>query len=276
MKTVKTLIWIIMGLFMVSCSSDSSDSPGSEPTISNTTSNLVSMGYLIDYDNNGNAGDLRVSYSVNNSSNLTAVWLFIAPASKFSSINSKVLAGLASNRYQKVNISTSQTEIRPSAQLLDTDGNAISPGTAYKLGFATVKGNSISKDAANASFDLKDQHFLTGKYTGTWNDSMFTNFPFSMELITSSSGLRGPVYANHNFQAEYGGNDDGRVTFQVTGDLLENVVWTEDLTDYMGGCSGEWTGTGTIIDVTTIILNLSGQNCFYSAQDATIEMRRSF
>lgn len=276
MKTLRSLIWIITGIFAISCSSDSSDSPGSEPSINNTTSNLVSMGYVIDYDNNGNAGDLVVSYSVNNSSNLTALWLFIAPESKFSSINSKVLGELASNRYQKINISTSKTEIRPSAQLLDTDGNPIGPGTAYKLGFATVKGNIISKDVANSSFDLKDQHYLTGKYTGFWNDSMFTNYQISIEITTSSSGMRGPVYLNHNFQAHHGGNDDGRITFQVNGESLENIVWMEDLTDYMGGCSGEWTGTGSIIDITTLSMTLSGENCFYSAQNAAIELKRAF
>ncbi|WP_297694793.1 hypothetical protein [uncultured Eudoraea sp.] len=268
-----TIIWVSF-----SCSKDSSDPDiinTPEPGPVNSTSDLVAVDFVVDFGNNENASDLVVRYSVNNTSNLSAVWLFITPESIFSSINSTTLSELPSERYESIDIKTSFSEISPSEVLLDTQGNQIRQGIKYKLGFATVKGDKISKDLVNITFELRDQHYLTGRYTGIWNDDTYSNFMISVEITSDGSSLGGTGYNNHQFVAQYGGDDDFVISAQIEGDQLKSIVWDEFLDDFMGGCEGLGTGTGTLEDLVTISMTLEFENCLYSTSNAEIEFSRT-
>ncbi|NND15843.1 MAG: hypothetical protein HKN89_05920 [Eudoraea sp.] len=278
-KVLNGLSFIIILFILGSCSEDSTESITPDPPVPvsiNTTSDLVTVDFVLDYGNNENANDLVVRYSVNNASNLSEVWLFIAPESNFSSLNSTTLAELPSDRYESIDIETSLTDISPSDLLLDTQGNQISNGIKYKLGFATVKGDKISKDMGNIAIEMSDQHYLTGRYKGSWSDEMFPNTPVSIEISSTGSSLSGPGYLNQQFIPQYGGDEDFTISAQIAGEQLQNIVWNELLESYMGGCVGLGTGEGTIVDIVTIRMILEFENCEYNTSNAEIELTRSF
>ncbi len=262
---------LVFLFFFSACSEDEG-----EIKMMDTTSDLLKVDFVLDYGNNGNASDLILQYSIKDVTKLSEVRLFIAPEGKFSTLNSTTLAELSINSYQSIDITNSLIQMSPSVSLLDTEGNQIDNDINYKLGFATIMDGEISLEESSYEVELRDQHYLTGRYTGVWNDEMFTDFPHSIELTMIGNKLTGPIYLTEFFIPKHGGDEDGNLSFKVDGNQITDIVWNEFLNDYMGGCAGLWTGSGRVSNFMNISLELVGENCLYNSTNVTVEFTRSF
>lgn len=265
----RSYLFILVGILLqTACSKDSS-----EPEVENTMTDFIEIEYVIDYGNDTKASDLRILYKVKTVNDFSELRLFIAPEGSFSKLNSTTLSELASNQFQKIGFSESLTEVRPSGTLLDTDGNEIRENMAYILGFATVQDGKISREYSLYKFELKDQHYLTGRYIGEWLDPS-GSYIYSMELKEVGNQIRGPVYFSNNFVSHWGTGDEGTISFDIEGDQLSNVKYDEFLSGFMDGCVGLWTGNGKVEDLITLSFNLEGKNCDRSSTQVRLDFKR--
>lgn len=115
---------------------------------------------------------------------------------------------------------------------------------------------------------VKEEKFsLEGKWTGTWNDNLFSNIGISADIRKVAEGkYSGVMYiasdrSNGPFTPCCGATDNnGRVTFDADGDNVFNFVYNQVAPDYRGGCPGTYKGDGSITGE-KLRINFTGDDC---------------
>ena len=107
-----------------------------------------------------------------------------------------------------------------------------------------------------------NDHILKGKFIGTWNDNIYTDFGISAELNFTGGRVNGSFYYSSTFSSCCMGATDGSINFKLNGNQIEEFVYNQQLEQFMGGeCPGLYEGSGTISNYTTLIIDFEGNDC---------------
>ncbi|MCB0688332.1 MAG: hypothetical protein KDC53_17460 [Saprospiraceae bacterium] len=107
-------------------------------------------------------------------------------------------------------------------------------------------------------------HFLDGRYTGTWNDNRYSNFPISATLGVNGEKLKGPFYYSGSFSSCCGGSNDGQISIELGSDgiTLGAFVYDQFLESFQGqNCPGTYTGSCTLNSFSTLEISFTGNDC---------------
>lgn len=119
---------------------------------------------------------------------------------------------------------------------------------------------------------------VEGDYIGTWDDNFYSGFPISTKLSKRGTDL----YAGPFFYSSVGpylpccndSGDNGRISFEISGDSVINFRYIQDLQFYMGGCPGNYIGSGLWDDELGLLtINFTGDDCDGSHMDGVILLR---
>ncbi|MDW3647789.1 MAG: hypothetical protein R8P61_12040 [Bacteroidia bacterium] len=257
---MKFHIYSILCLLLFSISSCEEDAL---PVLQST--NLVSSIKVIDYNNDGNAADLILLFSVDNPTEADQVQIFLSKSPDLSTIDRAFVDNIPATSLMSVDLSGTEYDISLSANLTDIDGNAIETDTEYLLGFLVVANGEKLLNQEFAQTSLINQHFLNGDYQGTWRDQLYSEFVVSAKIRLSLSGGRagGEFFYRANFESCCEGTNDGSISFTLKDDgSLENFRYLQEVVNFNGGpCDGTYTGEGSIKDYTTLVFDFTGEDC---------------
>lgn len=107
-----------------------------------------------------------------------------------------------------------------------------------------------------------------GRWTGLWNDSLFSGLAVSAETQDLGDGrFTGQFYFNTMGNANFtpccgGANNDGVFTFTLEGNQVMDFEYRQNAPDYMGGCPGFYTGSGELNEsINQLRINFTGDDC---------------
>ena len=159
-------------------------------------------------------------------------------------------------------VSDVRFSIRMSSNQLDTDGDPISNDVPYQVFSINEEERVLS--GASKRFTLTEVGPLSGKYSGTWDDNIYTAFGISASISGTEDSYSGPFYYSNsqpNFTPCCGGSDDGNISFKISGNTLSEFAYAQNLPNFMGGCPGSYSGSGSIEDGITLVIDFTGNDC---------------
>lgn len=258
-----TGIILFISLLISSCGSD-------EPKSILTIDEVIPL----DVGNNSDGSDIYVRTVMSEQVGSTFKY-FVTKASSNSAIDLGFLKGLSSDKYTTTEGSSIRVNVRLQASQLDTDGDAIQQSVAYQIVVLNEEENVMSN--ISRTLTLKETGVLNGKYRGTWNDNIYSNFGITAVISSSSDFFSGPFYYSNglpDFSPCCGGSDDGSISFTLEDQKVSNFIYNQDLLTYMGGCPGTYEGTGTLRDIVTLSINFTGNDCDGTHTGGKIELAR--
>lgn len=217
-----------------------------------------------DIGDSGSSSDIFVSVSVENPENLTELRIVIIRLNELSVFDDDAASSLGPDRYQVIQTfaSISDYSSRMDTGLKDSNGAEIINGVEYTVKILLVNGNEIRIANAQDNVPLSDEPYLQGKYVGSWDDNIYSNFGISADLTYSSGRLSGPFYYTGTFDSCCGGNDDGSIIMEIEEDgTIRNFRYNQVLIEFMGGCTGTYSGEGNIENYTELHIDFSGSDC---------------
>lgn len=256
-KFIKSLLLILVISTYITCSD--------EDTVVSTE--VIENPKVIDVANTNSASDLIVLFRVKeNNLNLTGARIGLVQSTKFSAFTADKARSLPPSSYTEISgiAPNKLLEVRLSQSLQDVDGEKISQTTNYKVVFMLLSNNQVLLDKNTITATLGVTHFLDGKYTGTWNDNRYSNFPVSATLGVNGSSLKGAFYYSGNFTPCCGGSNDGQITINVAEDgiTLSDFRYDQFLDSFQGGnCVGTYTGDSKLNSYTNIEITFEGNDC---------------
>lgn len=254
---------IALVCFTLSCGSD--DSGGG-------FTDQITFLELFDVGNAENASDIYVRFDAANGIANSEVRLFVLTTSEASSADPATLAELPATAYASHNYTGISTALQLSANQTTVSGATITNGVAYQLIVYFVDGNLFSQPSE--AFTLTDAGPLAGRYTGLWNDNIYSDFAISAVITQTGNNYRGAFYYSGSFTPCCGGDDDGTIIFQVDGNNIPEFQYDQDLPEFMGGCPGLYDGSGRINSVTSFSVNFEGEDCEGPHTNGTIRFNR--
>ena len=257
------LALIALVCFALSCGSDDSG-PG--------FSDQISFLELFDVGNAQNANDIHVRFDAENGVANSEVRLFVLTTTEASSADPAALAELPSTAYSSKNYTGISTSLQLNANQTTVSGASITDGVAYQLIAYFVEANLFSQPSE--AFTLTNAGPLAGRYTGLWNDNIYSDFAISAVINQSGNNYRGAFYYSGSFTPCCGGDDDGTIIFQVDGTNIPEFQYDQDLPEFMGGCPGLYNGSGRISSAITFSVNFEGEDCEGPHTNGTITFVR--
>lgn len=250
-----TLPFLIIILLISGCKNDDPDFqfPASAITISK----------VFDVGNNSDFSDIRVDFNlvqVDLLNKTKEIRIYLAKGG----LTAEQASTMASDRYAVASLPGQDkfyfSKLINSAK--DTDGDPIMNGINYN---AYIFLQAMSEDeflSEPKPITLEDKPIYAGKYSGIWNDALFSNFKVSMILNNDYSGA---IFYSSNFTTccPKGGTSDAVVQFVINGTQITYFKAMQSLGDYKGGsCEGTYTAQGEVTDeITLTISNLTGTDC---------------
>ena len=238
---------------------------GENPEPSFGQIDLVEGIKVIDFENNGNAGDLVLLFSIQNPGDADQVQIFLRKGPDLSSLDRQDVDNPSPDRLFTIELSGPNYDLRLPADFLDIDGNVIEKDTEYSLGFLISQGGEILLNEEFGNFSLVEEHVLNGEFVGTWDDNLYTAFGISTNLSLRLAGGRasGIFYYSNNFTSCCEGENDGTISFNLKEDgTIEDFIYRQELANFRGGaCPGTYNGEGFIENYTTLVINFSGDDC---------------
>lgn len=108
----------------------------------------ISFLTVIDADNAGNASDFRITFGPSDNEEAVSEYRVIVAKSSSASVMELAAANaLATSRYFRISPTGSEIDIRPGADLQDSDGEDITEGVIYRIFILTVAdGNTVTEN----------------------------------------------------------------------------------------------------------------------------------
>jgi len=159
-------------IFMVSVSCGGED-PAAEPVVDpfHLPVRLFLIEKVYDIANNGNSSDVRVELRVSSfieTSDLVDVRLVMTKAS--ATFTEDQIEGLAAGTFFSIPISSDARQVVKPAGIMDSDGDAIVNGTAYKIYMAVIGKENTTQLSSAKELTLQNKPVYAGDYVGTWRD----------------------------------------------------------------------------------------------------------
>lgn len=219
----------------------------------------------IDLKNEGNAGDIVLLFSIQNPAEADQVQLFIRKGPDLSGFDRNDVDIVSPDRFFTLDLSSTRYDVSLPSSFTDIEGDPITNGTEYTIGLLISKGGEIFLNKESQSITLKNEHFLNGEFTGTWDDNLYTAFGISARISVLSTGGRagGDFFYSGNFTSCCMGENDGTISFILNEDgSIEDFIYRQHLVSFQGGeCPGTYTGEGQLEEYTTLVINFSGNDC---------------
>lgn len=116
--------------------------------------------------------------------------------------------------------------------------------------------------SCSAKDDTNTALLSAGNYKGLWNSSTstatFSNLAISAKISVVSPGkFEGSFYISDNFTSCCGGANDGTISFTINEEKITGFVWD----DTIPGCTGTFTGSGTITSKNTLRIEFICNDC---------------
>ena len=244
-------------IMLISCSDNESVLP-----LEIEKSNVVKIKAFADVRNIGNASDLRIMIDIVSPASVDEVRMFIAKSSTYSGLSADDIQMLEPESYHPIKPESNSLEIIPDPLLRDVEGEEITEGPDYVLGFAVIIAGELQLDRNYRSFQLDKEHYLAGTYIGTWNDNLYSDFPVSAQLSYKDGVLSGPFYYTGAFISCCQGKNDGYIRVTLSNSTITYFVYHQTLANFNGGqCDGEYTGQGEVVNYRTLEIEFEGTDC---------------
>ena len=257
-------------LFLTACS----DEGGSSTEITD----IITPGSILDVGNTNTASDALVTFSLSDIRLADEVTLVVFLSSDFSNANNVQLESIPQAAKQTIVANRLTNKVKLSSSLTANNGQAIVNDVDYTLIFITTLEGVSQVNSATKTFQLSDRNVLEGRYTGLWNDNIYTNFGISAELEAGFGNVSGPFFYSESFSSCCGGENDGTIRLSLEGDQILAFTYSQSLESFMGGpCPGLYTGAGFIKNDNegiTLVIDFEGDDCEGSHTDGKIELNR--
>ena len=263
MRYQKMTLMFIMGL-MLSCSDEE---------MGTLKTDIVQITSIKDIGNAANGSDVIVNFTLTTTQGLSNLQFMVIPSSDFISIDE--VASPSPDQIHEISVQTKSDQARLPADMLDHNGQPLANDVNYTLVvFAIIDGSRHINEQVD-EFILRDKHILDGRYIGTWDDNLYTNFGISADLKIDQGILSGPFYYSAGFVACCGGSNDGHIRLQIDGQAITSFVYNQSLEAFMGGfCSGKYEGEGKIVDLINLHIDFTGDDCEGPHTDGKIILTR--
>ena len=120
---------------------------------------------------------------------------------------------------------------------------------------------------------------IPGDYIGTWDDNIYTSFPISTKVTEGRTDFyQGPFFYSQNGSFTpccMDSEDNGSISFEVKGDSILNFRYDQVLQFYMGGCPGDYRGSGIINSSGWLLIDFTGDDCDGTHTGGRIVLRKT-
>ena len=104
---------------------------------------------------------------------------------------------------------------------------------------------------------------LSGNYRGLWNSTTpsvtFTDFPVSAKFVVNADNtiINAEFFANSSLSANTTSGNHGTMVIRLDGKTITSF----NFNDTIPGCTGSFSGSGTINSFGVFIINFTGNDC---------------
>jgi len=267
----KNIILLALVSLIISCSDDGGNAPAA-------VVDLITVGTTIDVDNTNTPADALVSFSLSDIRLADQIAIVVIPTSAFSTIADVNIEAIPASSREVVTASRLNFKMKLSSSLQDINGGTIQNNQDYTLVFIVTSEGASQINRSTGTFRLTDQNVLIGRYSGTWNDNLYTDFGISAVLEEKGTTISGPFYYSQSFASCCGGNDDGSIRVVTEDDKITSFTYSQTLLSFNGGpCDGLYSGSGSIEQGPTgisILVNFEGNDCEGSHTGGRINLVR--
>lgn len=232
-------------------------------TLTNSTSiNFIQTLNVLDISNEQNASDMFASFTIDYPNLVQEIRLLIIPSEDYASFDPANIQALNNNNFHPVAVGNSDYQTQLPANLNDVNNNAIQENVDYTFVVALKLNGDFFLNTAISQITLEDKHFLEGRYTGLWNDNLYTDFAISAELTFEDGKLSGDFFYSGIFSPCCGGVNDGIITLEIEDNVILEFIYDQELDSFMGGeCLGMYNGTGFVEDFNVLKISYEGNDC---------------
>ncbi|MEZ4974895.1 MAG: hypothetical protein R2820_16430, partial [Cyclobacteriaceae bacterium] len=179
------------------------------------------------------------------------------------SIHESDIAGLSPNQIHEVDMADQvKVKFRLKEDMLDIENNPLQTNIKYQLVVIIRAEGNLRLTRHQFEVTLTNSHYLLGDYLGKWNDNIYTDFPVTAKITNVNNNFAsGRFFYSGSFGACCGGPDDGAISFQIDDEAITNFRYDQNLPNYMGGCPGEYNGSGIVEDFSQLQISFSGTDC---------------
>ncbi|MGE0590067.1 MAG: hypothetical protein AB7O48_15925 [Cyclobacteriaceae bacterium] len=250
---IKTITTATIITYLVGCSEEDTFPVGA-----------IEEAAVFDIGNVGDASDIYVSLKTAASSSPLEIRVTLIKSSDVEFLREIELNSLDDTMFKTFthNGGEANLGLQLNPEMRDLLGNAIEPNLDYEVRFVLISNGEARFATTMTTFILKDQSPLIGRYRGLWSDNIYTNFGISADLKPlAENSVSGSFYYSREFKPCCGGSDDGIVTLTATEQSSIQFIYDQNLLTFMGGCPGQYTGSGEIVDFVKLEINFSGNDC---------------
>jgi len=261
---------------VISCSKSSDDNGGGN----NSNSSDISLVSALDAGNRSNASDIFVKVSGVASSLPDKVRIILVPLAQVGSFDLDTGLTLSSVSYHEAQLNNPILITQLTSNLMDSNGDEIEFGIQYSVRLLVYNGSEVNLSNKTANIALSNDSPLVGRYAGTWNDNLYTDYPNSFEILSANeTTASGVLYYSGSFSPCCGNTqNDGTINlnFNLATGVISNFTYNQVLANYLGGeCNATYSGSG-MIDGLNMTINLTGTDCEGPHGAITIESNRVF
>jgi len=229
------------------------------------TPGLVEEIKAYDLDNNGNASDIRLSFTVRDNLNVIGYRVMIIPSNQINSIDEGLALSVPSTSYIEFLPESFEIEysiMRLPSSMLDINGGQIQNEIEYVATVFVIGIGHFQLSTFSTPFILKDRGIYSGRYVVKWSESncadgdeLNENIVDLLGIENSYSGkIKQVIRGNPYFPL-------GTVNFSVSGTTITDYVnddpdfnFTSSIENF---CHYTSVGTGNIIDELILEVNTS-------------------
>lgn len=247
----KIISCLVLASAMCSCSKD-------EPDL---IDGIIESGKALDVGNNTNSSDIYVELVLHEPLITASLNIIIVKTDK--SIRDSDIVGLSPDQVHEIDVADkSKVKFLLKEGMLDTENNPLQLNTTYQLAIVLRKEEELRLTRHQFEVTLTNSHYLLGDYLGKWNDNIYTDFPITAKITNVNNNFAsGRFFYSGSFSACCGGPDDGAISFRVEDQAITSFRYDQNLPTYMGGCPGEYNGSGVIEDFSQLQISFSGTDC---------------
>lgn len=277
MKSRKYIIVILMLISVImSCSKDGDDNNDSGENIN--LSSVITKIYAIDAGNNLGSEDIYVRIE-KNQTELDKIRIMIVPASASGGLTIEDAQGLSTGNYQDVfNLTNLTFQLQPNIK--DVSGADLQLNQQYVIRIAAFKSTSSNLSSTTKLLTLTNDNPLKGRYVGTWNDNIYTDFGISANITSAgATSMSGAFYYSDSFApCCQNPSNDGTISFSglnFENNAIESFTYDQVLADFMGGqCNGTYSGSNGTINGLTLTIGFTGEDCEGPHTNGELKMTR--
>ena len=240
----------------------------------------LSITLIKDIANDENSSDLAIVFFA--AEKITGSVKIIV-AKKGTELSTEEAEALDEDQYFTTSAEMSNELIFLKEQMKDSDGDLLVNQVEYTIQVQAPEADQIS--APSEPFTLQHASVLAGKYSGTWNDNLYTDFAVSLILEEDiNNEYEGTFYYTGGFRSCCNGSgaNDGSIELSADFDSITRFYFDQFLSSFVGvngttyqNCGGAYEGSGSINFRThEFEIHFTGEDCEGVHTDGTLLLRR--